>query len=176
LTIKTLDASVHVGLGMQQNADSTYFVIANPNPWTDDDNPPEEDDNTSVLAGEIGYKRAKRLSLARPLTEEETPNSVPYATVTYKNQDWALIPNDEAYEQGARWLYAEADIYPDDLPSGEYRQVGLRTNLQPQEGITKPNLLPSEITDRGTLLFYENRVKQTRVSNVYALEQFVIKV
>lgn len=169
----TLYSHIDEAIQMQKRLDSTYYVIGKTSAWSDDNNPPEEDSATTTLTEVIGYKKVKRLSLVRPLAEGEETT---YPVVAYGGQQWALIPVDKAYEEGARWLYVEAEIFPNDLPLGWYRQVGVHMGLKPVTGIFKQNLLPTEVGDPGVLKFYENREPQNRTANVYVLEQFIVKV
>lgn len=176
MAIATLNAHVHFALEAYKQLNKAYLVIGKTSPWDNEENPPTESESTDSLLEIIGYKRLKQYSLARPLKQEETADDISYPVVTYAGLEWALIPTDKAYEEGARWLYISAEIEPSDFPYGEYRQVGIQTNVQPKQGINKPNLLPSEVADEGTLLFYENREPQNRTSSVYVLEQFMVRV
>ncbi|MGV3121055.1 hypothetical protein, partial [Lactiplantibacillus argentoratensis] len=92
------------------------------------------------------------------------------------DKEWVLIPVDKAYEEKAYYVYIEAEIKPDELPLGPYRQVGIHVNLVPNDGVTKQNLLPSEVKDPGILRFYENREPQNRTSSVTVQEQFMVEV
>jgi hypothetical protein len=172
----TLNSHIADAIRLQSQYDTAYLVIGKGSPWTDDNNPPEEDENVTAISEIIGYKKVKNFSLARPLASGEDAATIGYPVVTYASQEWVLIPVDKAYEEKARWVYIEADIQPDDFPLGEYRQVGVHVGLTPNSGITKQNLHPTEVSDTGILRFYENREPQNRTSSVYSLEQFIIKV
>lgn len=176
MAITTLYSNIDAAISLQERMDSTYLVIGKKTAWTDDDNPPAEVDTTTSLSEVIGYKKLKQLSLARPLAEGEDPETLRFPVVTYGGKSWALIPKEEAYAESARWLYMEAELYPDDLPLGPYRQKGIHVGVVPHEGITKQSLLPSEVSNPGILKFYENKEPQYRAASVYVLEQFVIKL
>lgn len=176
MAIATLDSHVRAAIKLQEQVDSAYLVFGKTSPWTDDSNPPDEDENTKKISEIVGYKKLSKFSLARKLGENEDEATVGYPVVTYQQEKWVLIPKNEAYVEDARWLYAEAELHPDEFPLGEYRQVGIQLGLVPNDGVTKQNLLPSEVKDTGILEFYENREPQNRTSSVYALEQFMVKV
>lgn len=161
---------------MQSRLSSAYIVIGKSSAWSDDDNPPNEDMATTALTEVIGYKKVKQFSLARPLKAGETAANVGFPVVTYAQQSWVLIPKAQAYTQGARWLYVEADILPGDFPLGEYRQVGVHLGVVPKTGVTKQNLLPADVSNPGILKFYENRQPQNRTSSLYVVEQFLMIV
>lgn len=176
MAISTTRSHIESAIDIQKRYNSAYLVLAKTTAWADESNPPNESEDLTDLTEVIGYKKVKRFNLARPLRAGETAETVGFPVVNYASQSWALIPVDQAYAQGARWLYIEADIQPTDFPLGSYRQVGVHLNLVPKTGVTKQNLLPSEVQDKGILKFYENRELTTRTASVYALEQFMVKV
>lgn len=176
LAIETLNSHIDSAIQLQKRINSAYMAIGRKEPWNEENNPTDEDRNVNALDSVIGYKRLDKFSLARPLKEGESKKGLKYPTVTYGQLDWVLIPIAEAYKEGARWIYAEVNIVPDDFPLGMYRQVGLHLDLVPNKGVTKPNLEPKDVKDSGILYFYANRPPQNRVDNTYVTEQFMIKV
>jgi len=169
----TLISHIEAAVALQQRSAGAYMAIGKTSAWDNDANPPEEDSNTEALTEIIGYKKVSQFSLARPLNTGETTS---YPVVTYGGQQWVLIPADKAFEEKARWVYVSAKIDPLDLPSGFFRQIGVYLDLVPKSGVTKQNLLPSEVESAGRLQFFENREPQNRTSSVYVEEQFVITV
>lgn len=176
MAISTLYSHIDTAIQMQKRRDSAYLVFGGTDAWENEGNPPNESKETTEINKVIGYKKLKQFSLARPLEKGETKANSKYPVIMYKGMGWALIPTAEAYEQGARWLYAEADLFPDEFPLGMYRQVGVHLGVEPKSGITKLNLKPIEVKNKGVLHFYENREPQNRTSSVYVLEQFMLKV
>ncbi len=176
LAIATLNSHIDTAIQLQERINSAYIVFGKTSAWADEENPPEENDKITEISEIVGYKKLKQFSLARPLKAGEDENNVGYPVVTYNSQKWVLVPKNKAYEEEARWLYAEAEIQPNEFPLGRYRQVGLHLGLTPRTGVSKHNLLPADVQDKGILHFYENREPQNRTSSVYVLEQFMIKV
>jgi len=174
MAISTLNSHITAAIELQQKQTTAYFVIGKTSAWTNDSNPPEEVEDVSAISEVIGYKKTSKFSLTRPLKPGETPI---YPTVTYAGQQWVLIPADKAYQEKARWIYAEAEITPEDFPTGNaYRQVGLHIGVVPKAGVTKQNLLPTDITSAGELRLYANQEPQTREATTYVTEQFVLVV
>jgi len=169
----TLVSHIAAAILLQQRHEGAYLVLGKTSAWDNENNPPEEDPNTEAVSEVIGYKKVKQFSLARPLNTNETTS---YPVVTYGGQQWVLVPADKAYAEKARWVYVEAEVLPEDFPLGEYRQVGVHLDLVPKSGVTKQNLLPSEVESPGQLQFFENKELQNRTSSVYVQEQFVIAV
>lgn len=176
MAVATLNSHIDSAIRLQKQIDTAYFVFGRRSAWTDEENPPKEDIDTTELDELIGYKKLKQFSLARPLNPEEDISTAKYPVVTYRKESWMLVPKDKAYEEKARWVYAEAEIAPEDFPLGTYRQVGLNINVVPKSGINKLNLLPDEVSKPGKLQFFENREQQNITDNVYVTEQFMIKV
>lgn len=176
MAISTLNSHIEAALNLQGRVNSAYMVLGKTSAWSDEQNPPNETESVSELTEVIGYKKVSRFSLARPLASGETVENVGFPTVTYSGQTWVLIPRDQAYTQKARWLYVEAEIHPNEFPLGMYRQVGLHLGVVPSTGVSKQNLRPNEVANKGILEFYENREPQNRTSSVYVLEQFIIRV
>lgn len=171
----TLNSHVYAALMLHEQRDSTYLAIGRTSAWTDEGNPPIATPEVNKLDEVIGYKKIRQFSLARPLREGESPETAPYPVITYRSTSWMLVPREVAYEEGARYLYLEAELLSDEFPLGMYRQVGVHFGLEPNKGITKQNLLPEEVADTGTLHFYENRKPQNRTSNAHILEQFIVR-
>ncbi|AII28067.1 virion structural protein [Bacillus phage Bobb] len=174
MAISTTKSHIADAIQLQAKYESAYLVIGKSTAWTDEENPPEEVADVETVQEVIGYKKVKNFSLARPLATGEDEETVGFPVVSYRDQKWALVPVSKAYEEKARWVYIEAEIQPDEFPNGEYRQVGIHVDLVPKNGLTKQNLLPSEVTDVGTLRFYENRKAYNLTSNLYSLEQFIV--
>lgn len=86
-----------------------------------------------------------------------------------------MIPKEKAKEEGAKWVYLETDIVGEELPLGTYRQVGVHSDLQPNTSISKPNLLPGEVQNVGTLLLIDNRQFQNRTAQGTVKERFIIE-
>jgi hypothetical protein len=176
LAIATLNSHIADALELQSKYNSAYLVFGKTSPWVDEENPPEESADVSAISEVIGYKKAKRFSLARPLRTGETAESVSYPVITYRSQVWVLVPTDKAYEEKARWVYFEAEILETDFPANQFRQVGVQIGLKPRSNVTKDNLLPSEVADTGVLKLYENKLSQRNGTDVYVREQFMIKI
>lgn len=155
---------------LDKNA-TTYLAIGKTSAWSDEENPPQDDPNATKLDEVIGYKKADKVSLCRPLVSGEETT---FTKIVYGNKTWVLVPKEKATEEGAKWLYAHATIEADDLPLGMYRQVGVHVDLTPSGGIAKLNLLPSEVGSTGTLMAIDNREPQNRIASSSVEEAFIL--
>jgi len=171
MAVTTTEAHVNIALYLKSKINSTYLGIGRSSEWDDEENPPVPTPDTQELDEPIGYKRVNTASLCRRLGQSEEAS---YPNVTYLGEEWELIPDNLAHEEEATYVYYEAEIQAGELPSGEYRQVGIFTNLIPEEGVNKLNLLPEEVAETGTLEFYENRRMMSRLPESNTIERFIV--
>lgn len=135
-----------------------YFAIGKPTNWVDEENPPTEDFTATSLDTVIGYKKVENICLVRPALHGETPD------IPYREENWMIVPPDQAMEQGARWVYIDTNLLYTELPLSKYRQVGVYVGLQKAEGVDpqKYALLPEEVANSGVLEVIDNRKASNR--------------
>ncbi|MGI4563113.1 hypothetical protein ACR2XK_26160, partial [Klebsiella pneumoniae] len=121
----------------------------------------------------IGYKKATKVTLVRPSKSPEDDNK---NLISYGNKSWVEVTPENAKAEGAKWVYLESSIVGDELPLGTYRQVGFVMDLVAKSGISKFNLVPSEVESTGTLLFFDNKQFQNRSEQTTAKERFIVEV
>ena len=167
----TIQAYVDIALGLVAKASSTYLAIGKSTAWENEKIPPMAVDTTLNIQEIIGFKKMSTVSLCKPLGATET---TAYTEVTYNGTRWALIPTAKATEEGAYHVYFSASLTGTELPPGEYRQVGIYVGLTTAS--SKTALLPSEITSRGTLQFYDNRQRFNRTDKVSVTERFIVSM
>lgn len=160
MAIKTERAKVSRALDFFHK--DIYIGIGKSSAWVDDNNPPAPDPDAAGLEEPIGYRKADKKYLVIPYDNREVgPNDI---LIDYVNgTQWLVIPEENALQEKARYVYIETTILPEDFPLGPYRQVGIFTNLVKQVGVgEKYNLLPSEVADPGILEVLDNRKPSTR--------------
>lgn len=172
MAISTYNSHVHVAKYYASLQANSYFVLGRTTEWSNEESPPTPDPKTIAVDEVIGYKRASTVSLCRPLKSGETPQ---YDTIEYGGRTWVLIPQDKAFEEEAKWVYYYTEITGDELPTGFYRQVGVHIDLKPQSNVSKPNLLPSEVNDKGTLVTFDNRQPMNRIEKGTSVERFIMQ-
>ncbi|XWX29931.1 virion structural protein [Staphylococcus phage PG-2021_40] len=172
MAISTYNSHVDVAVYYSDKKNSTYVAIGKSTAWSNESTPPQPNANSTKLDEVIGYKKATKVSLCRP---EVSGESTQYDTISYGNKTWVLVPKEKAVEEGAKWVYVEGEIVGEELPLGTYRQVGVHVDLQPNTSISKPNLLPSEVQNVGTLLLLDNRQFQNRTPQGTVKERFIIE-
>lgn len=167
----TITAYVDSALALLEKASSTYLAIGKTSEWENENIPPMPEADLTNIQELIGFKKMDNISLCRPLGDTETTN---YPTVDYRGSTWVLIPKEEAHAEKAYWLYFATTITGTELPTGEYRQVGVYTGLKTTTD--KEALLPTEVTDNGNLQFYDNRQQFNRTDKITVTERFIISM
>lgn len=169
----TTNSRIYAALALKSKANSTYLALGKTTPWTNEQIPPASDPEATTLMELIGYKKVSSASLCRPLITGETTT---FPIVTYGTAKFVLIPDAEAYRQKAMQVYYEAQIVGDELPLGTYRQTGVFTDVTPKDGVTKDNLLPTEVQNTGILQFIENKQYNNRTADGTVKERFIISM
>jgi hypothetical protein len=149
-----------------------YFSIGKLTVWTEDEvddfdserdyeqNPPEPK-NTDTILDILGYKKVEFCSLVVP------DNAA--GTLEYRGTKWRIVNKEQAYSEGARWVYLSVELTYDELPvTVPYRQVGVHTGVQLREDVnpSKYAVLPEEVDDNGILEILDNRKPVYRDADV----------
>lgn len=139
---------------------NVYFALGKQTPWAANEHDPDfsaplpsvEAKNLEEL---IGMKRVDVKSLVVPDDS---------GTIVYRDQTWRKISPEEAIELGAHWVYIESQIYYEDLPAVEYRQIGVFSRTVPNDDVSieKRILLPEDIKSMGILEVLDQRKVVTR--------------
>lgn len=172
MAIKTVNSAVSRALDFVHRTD-IYFAIGKTSPWSDESNPPQPIE-TDTLQELIGYRKVDTQYLVVPYDNRTLGQNDILITLS-DGTKWLVISEANAYTERARYVYISTTILPTDLPTGDYRQVGVFTGVVPQDGITKPNLLPSEVQKPGVLEVLDNRVKSTRTNTTKETLSFIIQ-
>lgn len=147
------------------NKPEIFFGIGKTTPWgeadrttstpddakIDDYNPPvpEPTDEIMELAG---FKRAETVYLC---VQDDNKGEI-----VYQEKRWRVIPLENAYDEGARWVYIAAQFaYSEFAFDISYRQVGLYTGIKRNENVPSGQfvLKPDEVADIGMLEVLDNR-------------------
>ena len=82
------------------NKPNKYFGIGKTTPWDNEMTPPTptiNDDRVEV----VGYKLIESLFMVIPDDNGE---------LVYRDTKWKIVPADQAYEKGARWVYVSTHV------------------------------------------------------------------
>lgn len=176
LAIETIGSHVMVAKQFKNDLPNLWYAMARTAPWADEEIPPAEDMYTTTLDQIVGFKKFETAQLVVPLNQQSDGHQTDDTVFSYKGSDWQLVDDDDAIKEGARYVYLETTVNPDDLPSAVYRQVGVYRGLVPQPTASdKIVLKPTEVKDMGMLVGYDNRLFQRYADNITLKEQFVLK-
>lgn len=173
MAIVTNSAHVDNALRFMKQKDNMYLAIGrSTTPWTVENTPPLEVPETTEIMELTGMKKCDTVSLARKVRQDEIPNG---QVVEYEGEKWLLVGADQAQAEGANYVYIKATLRGSELPVGTYRQAGIHTDVQVNDGVTTTAVLPSEIKSKGTLQFYANRPPMSRNVDVLTIESWLVK-
>lgn len=122
-------------------------------PWDDEMNPPlpgQDDhvDNNEVL----GLKLVETLLLVVPDDKN--------GTLVYRDKTYRIVPQDNAYAEGARWAYVASNVAYDELPSDSiYRQIAVSSHVTLKSSVPSDTraVTPDMVDDLGIDEFLNNR-------------------
>lgn len=173
--IETLGGHVAVAKEFKNNLPNLWYAMAQYDPWADELVPPAEDIMTDHLDEIIGLKKFDTSQLVAPLSSVNSGQAIG-DVITYDAQDWVVVSDDDALKYGARYVYLDVTINPGDLPYSMYRQIGVFSGLIPAKGSTdKSILVPTQVSDYGLLIGYDNRLSQRYTDNMKIIEKIVLK-
>lgn len=153
------------------NKDDLYFVIGKTSQWSSSDidnfdashdyeSEPPVPKNTDEMKEIVGYKKIEFKALVKPDDN---------GSLEYRGTNWKIVSPEDAVAEGARWVYASADLTYNELPvTKPYRQVGLISGLKKASSVQadKYALLPNQVADTGLLEVIDNRKPVYRDTDV----------
>lgn len=131
-----------------------YFALGKTSPWPGEDQPgfsaPLPLVSAITLEELVGMKQVDTKSIVTPDDQ---------GTIVYRDQTWRKVAPMEAVKLGAHWVYIEASIFYEELPTTAYRQIGVfsRVVTKPSVPDNKRVLLPGDIQDVGVLEILDQR-------------------
>lgn len=136
--------------------------------WTDENNPPDAERGIHAIDTPIVYVVPTLVSLAKAVSS--SPD------VTVGGQGYALVTDQNAYSQLARFIYLKCLFSPDDgQPYANFRQAAVYCDLVPASGHENDLWLsPANVTSPGRLVYYQNRKMTTLGPDDGRQTQFII--
>lgn len=129
---------------------STFWIgVGRTTAWDDDNDPPDET-RLDELTEPLIFVRAWNVSLCKPVLVD--------GDITYKGQQYAIVPDENAIQEMARFIYMVAELHPaQGQPYGTYRQRAILTDLVPAVGHENDTwLAPANVLDQGITELLEN--------------------
>ncbi len=146
---------------------SVYWVgIGRTTSWTNEASPPAAAPGTTSIEEPICFVKPQMVSLVKPVNSGED--------ITVLGQKYAYVADENAVAQGARFLYIMAKFDPTlGQPYGNFRQVGVTSDLVPATGYDTASWLdPANVDSPGLLEYLHNDA----VTNMSLSRQEVIEI
>lgn len=144
-----------------------YMAVGRSTAWTDEEAPPADNADATVIEEIIGYKKIDSIYLVTPDVN---------GTIVYRSQKFKIVAEADAFTQGAKYVYVEAKLLYDQFPLTTFRQVGLFAGTTRKAGVEdKSVLLPSEVESPGKLRVIGNYKKQERFAEKKETLSFILE-
>lgn len=168
MAVTTLNGHCSKALAFFNNA-SIHFGFGRQTEWSNPNVPDAPNVNQTEIEDPLGFKKLESKYLVIP----DNTNG----TIVYRDSKWSIVPANQVYTQGAKWVYIDCYINYTELPLGTYRQIGVLLNLTTANGVSsnKTALLPEEVSSQGTLFLLDNRTATTRQINQKEKLSFIIE-
>jgi hypothetical protein len=134
-------------------SNSTFWVcIGRTTAWEHEESPPSAAPGAVDVEEPIVFVKASDVSLCKYVAEG--------GDIEWFGDHYEFVDDDDAIEEQARFLYMVAEFHPaQGQPYGNFRQVGVYSNLVPATGHeTETWLAPINVSDKGILEFIQNDV------------------
>lgn len=154
MAVTTLKGHVSRALDFY-NKGEIFFGLGRTSAWENENKPPTPV-NTDDLEEIAGFKLVESKFLVIPVTDSESTSY----QISYRDTKWNIVPYEEAFTKGARWVYLSSYVAYDEFSTDlVYRQIGVYTGLRRKDTTLsgKGNLLPDEVEDQGILEVLDNR-------------------
>ena len=95
----------------------------------------------------------------------------------FRNDQFRAVADEDAYTEGARLVYVEAEFEYDEVPLTSWSQIGLHVDLTKAVGVPggRTYLSGDEVLDAGVLEYLENRALTSRSVDQKELIRLVIE-
>lgn len=174
MAIETMTSHILAARAFKNNLVNLWCGFAKPTPWENEEVPPVENQYETTLDTPIGYKRFETSSLIVPATADTPVESVDF--VSYDNQSWVFVPDSQAFDRNARYVYLSVFVYAGEMPYVTVRQIGIFQDLKPLPSFGSSQcLLASQVSDPGHLMGYENRRSTRFDEDVKIREEIILK-
>lgn len=123
--------------------------------WDDEEDPPAEDPETTVVEEPIVYVLPTQVSMAKSVI-------VGQGELIIDGAEYVLVDDEDAYDEDARFVYLQFNFDPDGgQPGADFRQHGVFVDLVPATGHENDLwLAPANVDDPGVLCCYDNHIVQ----------------
>lgn len=153
------------------NQSDIWIEFAKDTPWTDETKPDSENPAITDLDSSQLFVKSNSLILLYPAKDTDSDDNV----IIYKNSRWIPSGIDDAYKNNATFVLLSYKIDAGTTDNFTWRQTGIRKGTTPVEAGSKTLLKPSEVSDKGKLLAFDNHVPQNYSNDTVATVQYLME-
>lgn len=156
MTVVTDEAAAYVATLLYNMQGSIYIGIGKSSQWADDSKPDPEDSSKTNIDEPLFYVKADTVQLCRPKLPTE---SLTAETISYGSNQYVPVnaSASDAISSGAEYIYCSALLSPDNVGTVTFREAGLFSGLQLNQGVTKTTVQYSDIASLGSMLSLINQ-------------------
>jgi hypothetical protein len=142
---------------MDFKSKNLYIGAGRTTSWTDENNPPLPDTNSSEIE-ELEF--IKKVSVLKFVVQDDING-----TIVYRDTKWREIQEADIYTESCYHLFIQVDFDYDNLPLITYRQIGIIESPIEIDGVsecTQISYVNTEISSQGILHYLDNRYPTVR--------------
>ena len=154
MTVVTDEAAAYIATLLYNMQNSIYIGIGKSSPWADDSKPDPEDSSKTNIDEPLFYVKADKVQLCRPKLPTEASTA---ETISYGSNQYIPVDVSDAISSGAEYLYCSALLSTGNVGKITFREAGLFSGLQLNQGVTKSTVQYSDIASIGSMLSLINQ-------------------
>ena len=153
----------HITQAINFSAHNDLFLeLGKPTDWTDPKNPDNENATTTDLADSQAFIKINSVHLVAESDVTAGKEVAGETYVIYKGKYWKISTTTDAVKDNAYYVLLEGSLDVGVIDPFKFTQIGVRQATQFSDSVkTQTYAKASDVTDKGTLLFYENRQLET---------------
>lgn len=149
-----------------------WLEFAKNTAWTDEAHPDAENPVTSNLDSSQLFVKSNALVLVYPAADTDSADNV----IIYKGMRWKPSSPTDAFTNNASYVLISYKIDAGTTDDFTWRQTGIREGVSPVDASnTKTILKPSEVSNKGNLLGFDNHKVQNYTNDVVTELEYLMK-
>ena len=154
MTVVTDKAAAYVATLLYDMQNSIYIGIGKSSHWANDSKPDPEDSSKTNIDEPLFYVKADKVQLCRTKLPTESPTA---ETISYGSNQYVPVNVGDAISSGAEYIYCSAVLSSENVGKITFREAGLFSGLQLNQGVTKATVQYSDIASIGSMLSLINQ-------------------
>jgi len=174
MAIQTITGHITQAINFSQQS-SLYFELAKQTDWSDPSSPDSEVSSTTDLPDSQAFVSVVNKFLVYDngvTTKQEDTDTY----IIYKGHQWNIATTENAVANKAYYVVLIGNLSVGVLPSFKYTQIGIRQGTVLASNVASQDYAKaSDVTTKGSLLYYENRQLETYTDATRKNIKYMIK-